>query len=74
MTILKHDRPVARETAVIYRGRPLMIMLHPQLMELREKGKHTRVTVPIAAIWDLGWKLKARQEAAEKPRLGKQRR
>ena len=59
-------RPVRRETAATYRGRPLIVEIHAGYLSLRAKGKRTSVTVAYGAVLDLGYKLLARQAAQEK--------
>ncbi len=67
------DRPVRRETASTYRGRPLVIELHPGYLEIRPKGKRTRVAIPYDAVLELGWKMIARAERVEKIAAKKRR-
>jgi hypothetical protein len=66
MTRINSASPVRRETDAMYRGRTLVVELHPAFVSLKEKGKRTRVTVSYPAIYELAWKLLARAEAAEK--------
>jgi len=73
MTTLKPGAPVRRETAVYYRGRPLLVELHPGYLTLREKGKCFTLAVDYQAILDLGYKMKARADKAEKLANKKQR-
>lgn len=41
MTDLKQDSVVTRETAISYKGRPLIVELHPGYMVLRRKGSRS---------------------------------
>ena len=59
-------KPVKRETATVYRGRPLIAEMHAGYVVLREKGRRAGVSVDWHTIYDLGWKLLARQKAEEK--------
>lgn len=59
-------RPVRRETATVYRGRALMVELHPGYVVLREKGRRTSVTVDWRTVYETGWKILARAAAAER--------
>ena len=59
-------RPVRRETAACYRGRPLLVELHPGYLVLREKGTRRAVTVDYKTALEVGYKLLARQEQADK--------
>ena len=67
-------KPVRRESAVTYRGRPLVVEMHPGFISIREKGRRTAVSVDLRSIYDLGWKIMARAAAAEKAAARKQRR
>ena len=60
------QKPVRRESATYYRGRPLIVEIHPSYVVLREKGRRQGVTVDYRAVLDLGYKLMARAAAAEK--------
>ena len=73
MTRINSASPVRRETDALYRGRTLVVELHPAFVSLKEKGKRTRVTVSYPAIYELAWKLLARAEAAEKKSKGGKR-
>jgi hypothetical protein len=64
-------KPVRRETAVIYRGRPLICELRPWGVILREKGRRLGVPVDYRAIYEFGFKIMARQAAAEKEKARK---
>jgi hypothetical protein len=66
MTRIRTEKTVKRETASLYRGRPLIVRLHPRFVEIRPKGKRTSVSVGYEAIYEFGWKVLARQQAAEK--------
>lgn len=57
-------RPVKRETAQHYRGKPLIIELHAGYLKLRQKGRRRgAVEVDYATILEVGYKLLARQES-----------
>jgi len=58
-------RPVRRETAACYRGRPLIVELHPGYIVLREKGTRRAVTVDYKTALEVGYKILARQQQAE---------
>lgn len=62
----KLEKIVQRETATVYRGRPLIIELHPRHLILRQKGKRHRVTLDYATAVDVAYKLLWKQEQAEK--------
>ena len=66
MTRLESTKPVKRETAAYYRGRPLLVELHPAHLTLREKGRRFRLDVDYRAILDLGFKMLHRAAQAEK--------
>lgn len=65
-TPIRTDRTVKRETAITYRGRPLIVELHPGYLILRQKGTRRAVSIDYSAVLDLGYKLMARAERAEK--------
>jgi hypothetical protein len=55
-----------RETAARYRGRALIVEVNPHVITCREKGRRDRVDIPYEAIYELGLKLRYRQQQAEK--------
>jgi hypothetical protein len=55
-----------RETAVSYRGRPLIATLTPRYLEIREKGRRDTLAVSYDAIYELALKLRWRKKMAEK--------
>jgi hypothetical protein len=59
-------KPVTRETAVMYRGRPLIATLRPWGIELREKGRRLAVPVDYRAVYEFGFKIMARAAQQEK--------
>lgn len=61
-------KPVRRETAVIYRGRPLIAELHSGFILLREKGRRVGVSVDLRSVYELGWKQLAKAQREEKKR------
>ena len=71
MTRISPSSPVKRETDVYYRGKTLVVELHPTFIVLKEKKKRVRVTVSYPAIYELGWKLLARAAAENKRKGGK---
>lgn len=73
MTTIKPDRPIRRETASLTRRRPIIIELHPGYLTLKAKRGKTSVAVDYAAILDLGYKMLARAERAEKAKKGGRR-
>lgn len=66
MTLLKNDARVMRETATLYRRRPLVIALRPRYLEIREKGRRDTLPVEYGALYDFAQKLRFRQQQAEK--------
>ena len=67
-------RPVRRETAACYRGRPLIVELHPGYIVLREKGTRRAVTVDYKTALEVGYKILARQQQAEQGKARTRRR
>lgn len=66
MTEIKSGSPVTRLTAVDYRGRRICIELHPGFMRLWPKGKRNPVSVEYTAALELGFKIQARADIADK--------
>lgn len=66
MTALTGNAKVTRETLASYRGRPLCVTVNAHEVVIREKGRRFSASVPIVAVYDLGFKILARQRAAEK--------
>jgi hypothetical protein len=66
MTRLESGRPVRRETAVCYKGRPLLIELYPGHLTLREKGRRFRLDVDYRTVLDLAFKMLHKAAAAER--------
>ena len=71
MTALGVNARVVRETRAAYRGRPLILEVHPHEVVIREKGRRLKVSVPILAVYDLGFKILARERRIEKLKKGK---
>jgi hypothetical protein len=55
-------KPVTRETAAIYRHRPLVVTIKPRHLELREKGRRDTLAVDYATIYEMAMKLRWRRE------------
>jgi hypothetical protein len=66
VTRIAATRPVIRETGACYRGRPLVVEVHAGFLAMHEKGRREGVTIDWQAIYELGWKMRARMEAREK--------
>lgn len=66
MTKLEAGKTVKRETAAVYRGRPLLVELHPGHVTLREKGRRSKVDIDYRTILETGYKMLWRAEQAEK--------
>jgi hypothetical protein len=66
VTILSVNAKITRETRATYRGRAVVVELTGHEITLRLKGRRHRVGVPILAVLDLGYKMLAREAAAEK--------
>jgi hypothetical protein len=59
-------KPVRRETATLYRGRPLIAEMHAGYVVIREKGRRAGVSVDWRTIYETGWKILAREERDKK--------
>jgi hypothetical protein len=66
MTTLKPASKLTRETSAYYRGRALVIELHPGYCSVRLKGTRQAVSVDYRTVLETGYKVLARQAAAEK--------
>jgi hypothetical protein len=66
MTELRPNAPLKRETSLMYRGRALVVTLHPGYCEVRSKGKRKGYVVSWSAIHDLGAKIQAAADRQEK--------
>jgi hypothetical protein len=66
MTEIQASRPIVRETATYYRGRPLVVELHPGYISVREKGKRTAYALDYGRIFDRAVKLAVEAARAEK--------
>lgn len=66
MTELKPGRPLTRETAIYYRGRALVVRLHPGYIEVRQRGRRTGYALEYGAVYEAAGKLAARKAAEEK--------
>jgi hypothetical protein len=64
MTLIK--TPVRRETASLYRRRPLVILAHPRHLEIKEKKRRDSVSVSYEAIYEFALSIRFRQQQAEK--------
>lgn len=62
----KADKPVKRETYSSYRGRPLIIEIHPTFMRIRTKKSQTYYTVTYDQLWTLGARNQAEARRKEK--------
>ena len=59
-------KPVTRETAVLYRRRPLIITVTPRTLVLREKGRRDRLEISFDVIYELALKRRFERERREK--------
>lgn len=58
-------QPLRRETDALYRGRALVVRLHPRYLEISEKGRRDSVTLHYEAAYECALKLKARRDEDE---------
>jgi hypothetical protein len=71
-TMTRADRPVTRLSYASYRGRQIVVTLHPTWMGLRLMGTRTTYQLEYGAAWSLAGKLKAREIVASR-KAGKAR-
>jgi hypothetical protein len=57
---------IKRQTAAKIRGNPLVVELTPFDVTIREKGTQRGYTVPWMAVYELGTRLKAREDERER--------
>ena len=54
---------VTRETMTVYRGRPLIVTLHPRHIEVREKGaRDGAVALDYGDLFELAMKVRANEQ------------
>ena len=64
-TILKGK--VIRETEIIYRGRPIVIMIEaPDNIRIKEKGRHKWFDINILTAYECAMRLSAKEAARKK--------
>lgn len=73
MTVLSLNASVKRETRAMWHGRPLMVEVTGHELIMREKGRRFRVSVPLVACYETGWKILAREQRAAKLAKRKER-
>lgn len=66
MTELK-ETPLRRKTAALYRGRALVVRLHPRYLEIGEE-RHQLFAVPYDALYETALRLQARRNEEERRR------
>lgn len=49
------------ETATEYRGRPIIVELHPRYLTLRLKGKRDEVTIDYATVLEVAYKIRMKE-------------
>jgi len=74
MTRISPASPVRRETDAHYKGKPLVVELHPGFIVMGEKRKKHRVTIDYATVYETAWKIMARAEAAQRKTQKKRKR
>jgi hypothetical protein len=63
------DRPVTRATLTKYKGRQLVVTMHPTFLSVRLKGKLQRTSgfvLDYAAVYECAAKIAAREALREK--------
>jgi hypothetical protein len=48
---------VTYQTEALYKGRPIVVELHPRHMTVRQKGKHDSISIGYQAIYETAWKI-----------------
>lgn len=62
MTRIRSGESVTRETAVVYRRRPLVVTLHPGFLTIRQKLSRESFDLPYDAVYEAAMKLRHIQE------------
>ena len=65
MTKLMFGKQVTRETQAMHRGRPVMVVVGPEIITFRLKGKRARYTLSIVGAFEHAVKIEAYQQAKE---------
>ena len=60
------NKPVTRRSCSSYRGRKLVITLHPTWLSIRQAGRRVGYVIDYQVVYDCAAKLKAREDRAEK--------
>lgn len=58
-TKLTHDKPVARETAAEYRGKPLLVELHSGYLTIRQKRGQDSYMVAYGDLYEYAQRVAA---------------
>lgn len=61
-------KPVVRRALTVYRGRQLVVTLHPTYLAIRQAGRRSGYMLDYAAVFECAAKLRAREIRAEKGR------
>ena len=73
-------KPVTRESAVLDRGRPLVVTLHPRFLEIRPKGLRRSYSISYdACLWvavkrELADRRREQAEAKQQKQAARKRR
>jgi hypothetical protein len=59
MTKLKSGEKLMRETSSTWKGRGIVVELHPGFLVLREKGTQRQVSLDYATAMECGYKVEA---------------
>ena len=66
MTQITPETLLRRETATYHKGRPLVVILHPGFVEVREKGRRHGYAIDWLAVYHAGAKAKALADREER--------
>ena len=59
-------KPIKRKSQTIYKGRQLVLTLHPTYIAIRQSGKRSGYVLDYVAVFECAAKLRAREIRAEK--------
>jgi hypothetical protein len=66
-TKLTHDKPVTRETVAEYRGKPLIVELHPGFIAIRQKRGQDSYMVAYGDLYEYAQRVEALERKNSAP-------
>lgn len=72
-TKLEQHKSVKRESTAYYRGRPLIVELHPTFLRMRQKGKRSFTDIDYVVALEAAFKIEFREKERERKAAKKKR-